>query len=316
MRLIPFFPDLQDFPFADLPELFADDRRPTTDDASGFTISASADHPSEFSISAAADDRRPKADDVTNYYSNQNKKRRGQTVEYRLALECMERNIPIARPYLDCEKYDAVILPHPTQPAKRVAELSPGHEPWVGNFFDLTEGRREAPAPQVAHEKRNGKRSMARELETRNPKLETPWPTTDDRRPTTFPMPVWYKRIKVLRIQVRSAHTIHGDAYDIPLTSGASGLPYHLGDFELLAAYIAPERTWYFIPAEVLLKRGSGRPRPENGRRPRTQDRRPPTNDQRPMTSDQLQTSVSLYPHVKGSKGRFEKFRERWDLLT
>jgi hypothetical protein len=288
MRVIPFFPDFPDFPFLEFPDYTADDRRPQTDG---------------LSISASADDHTPKTDDITNYHSNQNKKRRGQTVEYRLALECMERNIPVARPYLDCEKYDAVVLPHPS--------------PWDGNngmgtasshaIVD-TNGRGTASSRAVLARKKNGASAPA--LETRNPKRETA---------LKLETRAYWKgrelRIKIARVQVRSAHTLHHGAYDIPLTSGANSEPYRLGDFEILAAYVAPERAWYLIPAEALVRRqvpcGDGHAaHPSRAKRGSL-----PADDRRSPTDDPMQTSISLYPHKKGSRGRFEKFRERWDLL-
>lgn len=218
MRLIPFFPEFQDFDI----EL---------DHPSDASRNAELETRNSFSISAAADDDdRSRDAGVTNFFSNQNKKRRGQTVEYRLALECMERNIACARPYLDCEKYDAVVLPH-------------------------------------------------LQLEIRNPKFETRahWNGRE-------------LRIKVARVQVRSAFAIHHGAYDIPLTSGAAGDPYHLGDFEILAAYVDPERAWYIIPVEALVRRSpkGKRPKAKAPPKPRTNasppTTPPTTDDRRPTT--------------------------------
>jgi hypothetical protein len=87
--------------------------------------------------------------------------------------------------------------------------------------------------------------------------------------------------VKLTRVQVRSAYRLHGNAYDIALHYGSEGRVYAAGDFDLLAAYVAPCRAWYIIPIGEFAG----------------------------------QTSLCVYPHRKKAKGRFEKFRDRWDLL-
>jgi len=51
---------------------------------------------------------------------------------------------------------------------------------------------------------------------------------------------------------------------------------------DFLAAYVAPERAWYIVPVRAFA----------------------PANH------------LSLYPQVKNSEGKWEKFREAWHLLS
>jgi hypothetical protein len=59
------------------------------------------------------------------------------------------------------------------------------------------------------------------------------------------------------------------------------GRPYKPGEIDIIAAYIEPLKLWYIIPYEEVGSR---------------------------MT-------ISLFPHDPKSTGRYEKFKERWDLL-
>jgi hypothetical protein len=69
--------------------------------------------------------------------------------------------------------------------------------------------------------------------------------------------------------------------FTIPLTHGHPRRPYQPGDFDLLAAYVGPYKTWYIIPFPEIAGR----------------------------------SGIHFYTHNPASTGQFEKFKERWDLL-
>lgn len=87
------------------------------------------------------------------------------------------------------------------------------------------------------------------------------------------------------RIQVKSTSCIKTDSkqgYSILCASGCkSKIAYDKMQIDLIAAYVIPENTWYLIPVEEL--GGSKR--------------------------------INLYPAVKNNNGKYEKFKNRWDLI-
>lgn len=67
-------------------------------------------------------------------------------------------------------------------------------------------------------------------------------------------------RVKIELVQVRSTSFLRTtgrkhkqEAYSISLLHGKdSRVKYQKGDFDILAAYIAPEKTWYIIPFDEI----------------------------------------------------------------
>ena len=57
--------------------------------------------------------------------------------------------------------------------------------------------------------------------------------------------------------------------------------PYRKSEIDYIAAYVEPEEAWYIIPIRAI----------------------PGAN------------TIALFPHVPGSQGRYEKYREAWSLL-
>jgi hypothetical protein len=94
------------------------------------------------------------------------------------------------------------------------------------------------------------------------------------------------KRMKIFTVQIRSSHScgprkFKQDWFGVPLTHGFEKKPYKRGDFDFLAAYIGPYKTWYIIPVEDI-----------EGRQ-----------------------GIQLCPSDPETTSKWEKFRERWDLL-
>lgn len=82
------------------------------------------------------------------------------------------------------------------------------------------------------------------------------------------------------RIQVKCTNTMYQHRYAIS-AHGGGRRPYRIGEFDFFAAWVIPLDAWYIIPAEEVV----------------------------PVTV------AALFPHVQGSWGKYEKFREAWHLL-
>jgi hypothetical protein len=99
---------------------------------------------------------------------------------------------------------------------------------------------------------------------------------------------------KILKIQIKSAHVktirkTNGRGYYVVSCGHHGGenrnkQPYSVGDFDILAATVIPLHTWYIIPADEAI----------------------------------LRTTINLYPSecTKANGGLWEKYRDRWDLLS
>jgi hypothetical protein len=87
-------------------------------------------------------------------------------------------------------------------------------------------------------------------------------------------------RSRLWRIQVRSVSGL--PPFRVTTFHGVAKRPITAADADYLAVYIVPMRAWYVIPVRVFA----------------------------PILG------IWLYPHVRGSRGRFERYREAWRLLT
>jgi len=83
-----------------------------------------------------------------------------------------------------------------------------------------------------------------------------------------------------LRVQVRSVWQ-KSRFYHIGCMWTSRRKSYSRKDIDLVAAYIAPEKLWYLVPVEAVADR----------------------------------KSIYVWPHSKNSRGLWEKYRERWELL-
>src|SRR3954468_3204170 len=84
---------------------------------------------------------------------------------------------------------------------------------------------------------------------------------------------------RLLRIQVRSVSG--GAPFKVTTFHGHAKRPIECADADFLAVLIVPLGVWYLIPVRKFAPR----------------------------------MGIWLYPHVRRSRGRFEKYRERWRLL-
>jgi hypothetical protein len=85
------------------------------------------------------------------------------------------------------------------------------------------------------------------------------------------------------RVQVRSTRIFtNSRAYVTRFTWGDPPRRYSRLDFDFIAVYVVPCDIWYVIPISAI------RPAP---------------------------LYLCLYPHIRRSRGRFERFREAWSLL-
>ena len=86
---------------------------------------------------------------------------------------------------------------------------------------------------------------------------------------------------RLWRVQVKSVGTMRQRWYAVS-THGSRNRVYGPDEFDFFAAWVAPLNFWYVIPLRAVLPA----------------------------------RSAWLFPHVEGSWGRYEKFREAWHLLT
>jgi len=85
------------------------------------------------------------------------------------------------------------------------------------------------------------------------------------------------------RVQVKSTAARHCRGYHVCCFRPAGHRAYRRSELDFLAAYVVPEKTWYVVPTAALAARKTIVVFP----------RRPPTRG-----------------------GRFEKYKEAWDLLA
>ena len=93
---------------------------------------------------------------------------------------------------------------------------------------------------------------------------------------------------KVSRVQVKSTWRRHNDTYSLdlkacvrrPYRGGIERRPYRADEVDFLVGYVAPEDVWYVFPVGAAAG------------------------------------TVCVFPHVEGSRGKWERYREAWHLLS
>jgi hypothetical protein len=83
------------------------------------------------------------------------------------------------------------------------------------------------------------------------------------------------------RIQVKSTSHQRRHAYRVSVTKGGRRC-YTAREVDFVACYVVPTNTWYIIPVRLLTER----------------------------------KLISVYPQKSGSRGMFEPFCNRWQLLS
>lgn len=85
------------------------------------------------------------------------------------------------------------------------------------------------------------------------------------------------------RVQVKSASTRHSRGYHLSCFRPAGHRAYRADELDFLAAYVVPERTWYVLPVRAFAPR----------------------------------KTLVLFPRRPPARGgRFEQYKEAWDLLA
>jgi hypothetical protein len=85
---------------------------------------------------------------------------------------------------------------------------------------------------------------------------------------------------RLWKVQVKSARVLgKGQTYQISSRHG--GGRYRPGEVDFFAAWVAPLDVWYIVPAQEIIAR----------------------------------TKAGFYPQVAGSRGKYEKYREAWEML-
>lgn len=91
---------------------------------------------------------------------------------------------------------------------------------------------------------------------------------------------------KIYRIQIKATSKLNekmtgGNAYRFSVAKGSRNKKvYHKSEVDFFACYVAPMDTWYIIPFKKITSK-----------------------------------SLQLFTHVKNSKGKYEQYKERWELL-
>jgi hypothetical protein len=101
-----------------------------------------------------------------------------------------------------------------------------------------------------------------------------------DSRPFEFYVGVSGRK-RVNRIQVRGTRRRRNGGFEVSTTHGRWQRPYTARDCDFIAVYVVPLKTWYIIPIRAIRRK----------------------------------VSIHVFPEVPNSKGKYERYRERWDLL-
>lgn len=88
------------------------------------------------------------------------------------------------------------------------------------------------------------------------------------------------RRGRLLRIQVKCAHLRAPNGFQFHAWRTNARKPLTCRDADFIACFVVPFGTWYIIPVQELVS-----------------------------------MNIRLHPDVPNSRGRFERFRERWDLF-
>ena len=83
------------------------------------------------------------------------------------------------------------------------------------------------------------------------------------------------------RVQVRST-SWYGSRAFICLIRARAHRRFNWRQYDLLAAYVVPKNAWYIIPTKSIAR---------------------------------TRWAISLFPHIKNSKGKHEKYRDAWHLM-
>lgn len=96
-----------------------------------------------------------------------------------------------------------------------------------------------------------------------------------------FDFLVTTKKGRIFKVQIKSGWKISVNGCYYVRARRSTGA-YKPGDLDFLVVYIAPEDAWYVLPAKEIPPHGY----------------------------------PSFYPHKPGHTGKYEKFRNRWSLMT
>jgi hypothetical protein len=84
------------------------------------------------------------------------------------------------------------------------------------------------------------------------------------------------------RVQVRGTSTLGNRSYICHLARGKIHYRFNWRNYDFVAVYVIPYDQWYVIPTKVIRHN---------------------------------HWAITLFPHVKNSKGKHEQYRDAWRLL-
>lgn len=86
---------------------------------------------------------------------------------------------------------------------------------------------------------------------------------------------------RLTRLQVKTTITkSEGRRYKLEAVNGSARTAYADGTIDYIIGYVEPEQQWYIIPHAVV-----------DGKK------------------------ITLYPHIENSTGKYENYRDMWNLL-
>jgi hypothetical protein len=92
----------------------------------------------------------------------------------------------------------------------------------------------------------------------------------------------WENNSRPYRIQVKASSSRHGKSgYKFKSSHSRTQRPYTADEIDFLAAYIVPLKIWYIVPVREICKA----------------------------------STFTVFPAIRNSKSKYERYREQWDLL-
>lgn len=95
------------------------------------------------------------------------------------------------------------------------------------------------------------------------------------------PYLAWQNNSRPYRIQVKAPSARKGGGYQVKCLHTSMYRPYTAREIDFIAAYLLPVDTWYLVPVKAI---------PRNGK-------------------------FNVFPKIRNSRSKYERYRENWDLL-
>jgi hypothetical protein len=91
----------------------------------------------------------------------------------------------------------------------------------------------------------------------------------------------WGNGDRPYRVQVKASCSRNGSGYQINCMHTGTHRPYTPEETDFIAAYVVPARAWYIVPVRAVSH----------------------------------VTTFTVFPRIRNSRSKYERYREQWDLL-